>query len=98
MSFIPRSCLVLAFTTLSNVMFGQPGGIPKANTERIKNKILDVAYATKSGAQKLDIYLPEVGNGPFPVIVQIHGGAFRMGDKGDVQVNPSLEGLTHGYA
>ena len=53
---------------------------------------------TKSGAQKLDIYLPEVGDGPFPVIVQIHGGAFRMGDKGDAQVNPSLEGLTHGYA
>ncbi|HET6544303.1 MAG TPA: alpha/beta hydrolase [Chryseolinea sp.] len=98
MTFKPRSCLVLAFTTLSTLMFGQPGGIPKANTEGIKNKILDLAYASKSGAQKLDIYLPELGDGPFPVIVQIHGGAFRMGDKGDSQVNASLEGLTHGYA
>ena len=72
--------------------------MPKGNTAGIKNKILDVAYANKSEAQKLDIYLPEVGDGPFPVIVQIHGGAFRMGDKGDAQVNASLEGLTHGYA
>ena len=72
--------------------------MPQGNRSGIKNKTPDVAYAKKSEAQKLDIYLPEVGDGPFPVIVQIHGGAFRMGDKGDAQVNPSLEGLTHGYA
>jgi acetyl esterase/lipase len=40
----------------------------------------DVAYATTSSAQKMDIYLPE-GNGPFPVVVLIHGGAFMTGDK-----------------
>jgi len=40
----------------------------------------DVAYASVSPAQKMDIYLPE-GNGPFPVVVLIHGGAFKMGDK-----------------
>lgn len=41
----------------------------------------DIAYADKSSAQKMDIYLPE-GTGPFPVVVLIHGGAFKMGDKG----------------
>ena len=30
--------------------------------------------------QVLDIYLPE-GEGPFPFVVEIHGGAFRMGSK-----------------
>ncbi|NWJ50424.1 MAG: alpha/beta hydrolase [Bacteroidetes bacterium] len=40
----------------------------------------DVAYATKSATQKLDIYLP-LGEGPFPVVVIIHGGAFMFGDK-----------------
>ncbi len=40
----------------------------------------NVAYATASNAQKLDIYLPS-GDGPFPVVVFIHGGAFLMGDK-----------------
>lgn len=71
---------------------------PKANTDQIKRKWLDVAYATASPAQKLDIYLPEEGNGPFPVILSIHGGAFKGGDKADGQLSPMLEGLKRGYA
>jgi acetyl esterase/lipase len=41
----------------------------------------NIAYASVSAAQKMDIYLPD-GKGPFPVVVLIHGGAFKMGDKG----------------
>jgi acetyl esterase/lipase len=73
-------------------------GSRKANTDNIKRKWLDIAYATKSQAQKLDIYLPDDGDGPFPVILSIHGGAFKSGDKGDNQVTPMLEGLKRGYA
>ena len=40
----------------------------------------DLAYADVSARNVLDIYLPE-GTGPFPFVVEIHGGAFRMGDK-----------------
>jgi acetyl esterase/lipase len=40
----------------------------------------NVVYASTSNAQKMDIYLP-AGEGPFPVVVFIHGGAFLMGDK-----------------
>ena len=43
--------------------------------------VTDVAYASVSSAQKLDVYVPE-GAGPFPAVVLIHGGAFMMGDKG----------------
>lgn len=44
-------------------------------------KILtNVPYSTVSKAQVMDIYLPE-GEGPFSVVVLIHGGAFKMGDK-----------------
>ena len=75
--------------------FAQP---PAANTDHIKRKWLNISYATISPAQKLDIYLPEQGNGPFPLIISIHGGAFMFGDKADEQVNPMLEGLKHGYA
>jgi acetyl esterase/lipase len=71
---------------------------PRADTSWIKNKHLDIAYATQSPAQKLDIYLPDSSSGPLPVIVSIHGGAFMFGDKGDIQVVPMLEGLTRGYA
>jgi acetyl esterase/lipase len=68
------------------------------NTSHIKRKWLNRQYANQSPAQKLDIYLPETGNGPFPVIASIHGGAWMIGDKGDVQNQPMLEGLKRGYA
>jgi len=58
----------------------------------------DIAYARESAFQKLDVYVPTDGNGPFPVILHIHGGAFRMGDKRDGQEKPMLEGLKRGYA
>lgn len=70
----------------------------KTNTDQIQRKWLDIAYATTSQAQNLDVYLPDNGNGPFPVILSIHGGAFKFGDKGDNQLNPMLEGLKRGYA
>ncbi|GHT57199.1 alpha/beta hydrolase [Spirochaetia bacterium] len=65
----------------------------------VTRKYLDVAYARESNAQKLDLYLPETGGGPFPTIVFIHGGAFMMCDKADNQVRPYLKkGLELGYA
>jgi acetyl esterase/lipase len=42
--------------------------------------ITNVTYATTSPAQQMDLYLPK-GDGPFPLVVLIHGGAFKMGDK-----------------
>ncbi|QNF35805.1 alpha/beta hydrolase [Adhaeribacter swui] len=72
--------------------------MPPVNTKNIKNKFLNIAYASESPAQKLDIYLPDASNAPFPVIVAIHGGAFKMGDKADPQVNAALNGLERGYA
>ncbi|WP_211236365.1 alpha/beta hydrolase [Desulfovibrio inopinatus] len=58
----------------------------------------DIAYATQSPAQRLDIYLPQTGDGPFPVVLSIHGGAFKFGDKADKQLTPMLQGLHRGYA
>jgi len=58
----------------------------------------NLVYATLSPAEKLDLYLPP-GEGPFPVVVMIHGGAFMFGDKSD---GGGLGGvdqlLTAGYA
>lgn len=71
---------------------------PLADTRHIKRKFLDIPYAHLSPAQKLDIYLPDEGEGPFPVIVSLHGGAFMGCDKADAQVMPMLEGLKRGYA
>jgi acetyl esterase/lipase len=77
--------------------YAVPFVIPPAKTNHIKRKRFDISYASVSPTQKLDIYWPENGDGPFPVIVSIHGGAFMGGDKGDVQITSMLKGLTRGY-
>jgi acetyl esterase/lipase len=71
---------------------------PPANTDHIRRKFLDIAYAPLSSLQRLDVYLPDSSLEPLPVIVSIHGGAFLGCDKSDVQVLPMLEGLKRGYA
>jgi acetyl esterase/lipase len=93
-----KNFVTLIILSLLIPLSALPQGQRKANTDNIKRKWLDVAYATKSPAQKLDIYLPDEGEGPFPVILSIHGGAFKSGDKGDGQVIPMLEGIKRGYA
>ena len=77
---------------------GAPRPHPPANTDHVRRKFLDIPYASLSPSQRLDIYLPDEGAGPFPVIVSIHGGAFKECDKADAQVMPMLEGLKRGYA
>jgi acetyl esterase/lipase len=84
--------------TMPKPHFAVPFTIPEAETEHIQRKMFDLAYANLSPAQKLDIYWPAEGNGKFPVIVAIHGGAFMGGDKRDMQLTPILSGLEHGYA
>jgi acetyl esterase/lipase len=71
---------------------------PPADTAYIRRKFLDISYAYLSPAEKLDIYLPQEGDGPFPVILSIHGGAFMGCDKADAQIMPMLQGLQRGYA
>ena len=92
--FVQNMITVLLFSILLSVSIAAQN----PNTDAIKRKWLDVPYAKASRAQKLDIYLPDDGNGPFPVIVSIHGGAFKSGDKADNQLAPMLEGLKRGYA
>ena len=41
----------------------------------------DLAYADKSSEEKLDLYLPKSGSGEAPVVIWMHGGGFRVGDK-----------------
>lgn len=72
--------------------------IPLFDPSAIKRKWLDLAYANLSESQKLDIYLPDEGDGPFPVVLFIHGGFFYSGDKRDLHAANFLIGLQRGYA
>ena len=65
-----------------NVMpAGGPGGA--STFASVDPSFIDLAYADQSEAQKLDLYLPTTGDGPFPVVVMVHGGGFMFGDKAD---------------
>jgi hypothetical protein len=81
---------------------GPPGRFPfpppKMDTSRIARKWLDLSYGDDSPRQRLDIYLPDQGDGPFPVIVAIHGGGFEGGDKDEMQIWAMMSGLQRGYA
>jgi len=75
-----------------------PNALGGPDTSDVSTTSLDVAYATQSQAQKMDVFLPASGSGPFPIIIAIHGGGFRYGDKADSQLVPMIEGLERGYA
>jgi acetyl esterase/lipase len=90
------TAILLISSILQTITSCQPR--KKAETEGVKNKWTDVAYAQTSAAQKMDIYLPNTAQDKYPVIVHIHGGAFMFGDKADGQLAPVLEALKNGYA
>lgn len=58
----------------------------------------DLAYAPVSAAEKLDLYLPTTSAGPFPVVINIHGGGFKFGDKGMLNEITGKALINAGYA
>lgn len=72
--------------------------IPNVDVSTIRRKYLDIPFAVQSPSQKLDIYLPPEGEGPFPTVIFVHGGAFILGDKRDAQLMQALTGINRGYA
>lgn len=79
---------------------GTGGGLDnqEADTSFIRNQTTGIAYANDSKTQTLNIYLPDTGDGPFPVIVALHGGGFAFGSATGNDVSPMLQGVNHGYA
>lgn len=69
---------------------GAPGAVPAP-------AVADVAYAPRSGTERLDLWLPPSTTPPAPLVVYVHGGAFSGGDQHEVSdLVPSL--LDAGYA
>ena len=58
----------------------------------------NVAYASNSDAQVMDIYLPENATGSDAVIVVVHGGGFKFGSQTMEIIRPVIDaGLENGY-
>ena len=77
-------------------MFARLGELT-LDVSNIRRKFLNCPYGEDS-KQTLDIYLPNDGSGPFPIVFFAHGGGWSGGDKGDVQVVPFIGGVKRGYA
>jgi len=72
---------------------------PEAGAQTPGTRVLKDLEFARAGALplQLDLYLP-AGNGPFPLTVYIHGGAFMRGDKGRIWYSPMLRQPERGYA
>jgi acetyl esterase/lipase len=87
--------LILGLTSCAPAGGGIPMGKPAAFS--VSPTFKDVAYEGGSNPKKLDVYLPS-GNGPFPVVINIHGGGFKFGDKSGVFETIGKAFLSSGYA
>lgn len=73
--------------------------ITNIDVSKFEKQNLDISYGDISETLKLDIFIPENKKAPFPVIISIHGGAFKKCDKRNSEmIEPMLCGLDKGYA
>jgi len=77
-------------------MFSRMGELT-LDVSDIKRKFLDCKYGNDP-RQAVDIYLPNDGAAPYPIVFYVHGGAWQRGHKDDVQLVPFINGVLRGYA
>ena len=86
--------LLTLFAWLATADLSLP--IVKAQTQA--QALRDIEYARVGNKSlKLDLYLPE-GQGPFPLIIWVHGGGWTSGDKSLSAESPQFRQTTRGYA
>ncbi len=77
----------------------QPPVFKDIDTTQFKRCWIDVPYATTNHPdQKLDLYLPDEGNGPFPLIIFVHGGGWVMGGRRKNTMPGVFKFMSQGYA
>lgn len=83
-------------------------GTPVANDEVPWDTVEKTTYAdistaedetTQNGSNYVNIIIPKEGDGPFPVILWLHGGAWSTSSRTDIILNNTMEYfLAQGYA
>ena len=84
----PRSGLFAAAMLVSVLLAGPAFGQGATSdlsgyqySQAIEPTFSDLPYAALSPSEKLDLYLPAAKYRPAPLVIWIHGGGFRVGDK-----------------
>ncbi|MDT7517088.1 alpha/beta hydrolase [Rhodoferax mekongensis] len=74
--------------------------LPEADISHIKRHHSNLRYGNESPFQALDLFLPETEASVegYPLVVFVHGGAWMMCDKRDIQLTAPLQLLQHGFA
>lgn len=90
------SILFLCFLLIwcSNITFITWWSIDTSSASKVYSNL---SYAQDSDTQKLDIYLPS-GDWPHPIIIAIHGWAFKMWSKTGSDIKSIFKWLDHWYA
>ena len=75
-------------TVLTLILLASPGAAPDLRVHR------DVAYTDSVDRQRtLDVYAPADGQDQ-PILIWVHGGGWRQGDKSNVQRKPRRSWIT----
>jgi acetyl esterase/lipase len=89
---MPKLLCCLLLVPLASSANAQPSPVPLPEGTKV---LRDLAYVPGGHArQKLDLYLPATGS-RWPLVVAIHGGAFRMGSK---ENEPAGAFVSRGFA
>ena len=67
------------------------------DVSNVRRKYLNCPYG-EDPRQALDIFLPNEGGGPYPIVFFAHGGGWSGGRKDDTQLAPFIGGVHRGYA
>jgi len=84
--------LIAQFYGSNKNLFAQP-----SYPEDLVPAYANLKYAELSTTQVLDLFIPE-GDGPFPLLINIHGGAFSFGGKEMLDVPIARELLNNSIA
>ncbi len=69
------------------------------DTSQFERCWIDMPYAsTNDPDQKLDLYLPDESDGPFPLIIFVHGGGWVMGGRRKNTMPGVFKVMSQGYA
>lgn len=71
--------------------------IPLMQVEEDARCKLDVAYGDRTAEEKMDLFYPQDGEGPYPAFVEVHGGGWYFGQKRSIEFAPFLCGRRRGY-
>lgn len=71
---------------------------PEIDVKQFRKVELDIQYAEESVNQILDIWYPDQGEGPYPLVIVFHGGAFAAGHKRTHYIKSMCKPISQGYA